>query len=57
MIRSILTPIARRIGSMTGGALVALGASQDESTLIVNGMTAAILVAGDLLLSKWNFLR
>lgn len=57
MIRSILSPIARRLGSLAGGALVGLGATQDETTVIVNGLIAGILLAGDVLLSKWDFLR
>lgn len=57
MIRSILSPIARRIGTMIGGLLLGLGATQDETTLIVNGAIAAILLAGDVLLSRLDFLR
>jgi hypothetical protein len=57
MIRSILTPIARRLGSIAGGMLVGIGATQDESTVIVNGLIALVLVAGDVVLSKWDFLR
>ena len=52
-VAEITKPIARRFGSIASGALLSVGVSQDVTTTIVTGLTAAILVGADLAVEKW----
>jgi hypothetical protein len=52
-VSQITKPIARRVGSIASGFLLSVGVSSDVTTTIVTGLTAAILVAADLVVEKW----
>ena len=52
-VSEVTKPIARRVGSIASGYLISVGVSQDVTTTIVTGLTAAILVGVDLAVEKW----
>jgi len=52
MLKTLVLPLSRRLGSVAGGALLALGATQDQTTLIVNGLIALCLVLADVGVSQ-----
>jgi len=52
VIKQLILPLTRRLGSLAGGALLALGATQDQTTLIVNGLIALCLVLADVGVSQ-----
>lgn len=55
MIKSLLGSASRRLGTMVGGVLLGAGASQETTTLVVNGVIAGALFLADLGLSyAWS---
>jgi hypothetical protein len=56
-MKAILSPIARRIGTLSGGLLLGVGMTESDASLAVAGITAVALFAMDLALSRFNFLR
>jgi hypothetical protein len=53
IIKELLKPTLRRLGSMIAGGLMTLGVAQDAAHAIETGAIAAILVVCDLFLS-WH---
>jgi hypothetical protein len=54
MLRDILLPVTRRLGSFTSGALISYGATQPEANEAIIASTALIGILADLLLSRRN---
>ena len=53
--KAIIGPIAARVGTALGSALVTLGVATDDVNIIVAGAVAAITVAVDLFVAnKWG---
>lgn len=48
---AILSPMLRRGGTIFGGYLLGLGVTQDQTTQIITGLTAVLLVVMDLVFS------
>lgn len=53
LVRTVFEPLAHRVGSLIGGALVALGATQEQSAQVIAALLAIASVGFDLLL-KWR---
>lgn len=56
-MKTLISPIFRRIGSVLGGALLAAGMTQTDANLVVNASVALALFGMDIALSKLNFMR
>lgn len=52
MLKMIMGPALRRVGTFVSGWLLSVGVSADQTTLIVNGILAAGFVAVDIVLSN-----
>lgn len=50
----LLAPLARRVGTMGGGALISYGYQQDLSAHIETVAAGVLFVLADLLASNWN---
>lgn len=49
---TILQPLVRRLGTFVGAYLIGVGVHNDSVNTIVAGMTAAVLVGVDLIMSN-----
>jgi hypothetical protein len=49
MIKTVLTPLLRRLGTAVAATLVTYNVSQEDAQLISTGLIAAALVGVDLL--------
>jgi hypothetical protein len=51
---NVLGPLSTRIGTLSSGALVGIGASVQHANIVGTGVAAAILIAGDLVLAWYR---
>jgi predicted membrane-bound dolichyl-phosphate-mannose-protein mannosyltransferase len=51
ILKELLKPTLRRLGSMIAGGLITLGVAEQSALAIETGVIAAVAVACDLLLS------
>lgn len=51
IMREVLAPLSRRLGTATGAFLLAYGVEQGSADLIASGVAAAVMVAADLVAS------
>lgn len=54
LLRNILRPLIERVGTMVAVYLMASDVDGDTAAQIANGLVAAVLVAGDLILARFN---
>lgn len=54
LLSEVLQPVARRLGSLGAGAVLAFGATQANSAIIEEAIVATGLVVIDLVLSHAN---
>lgn len=54
MVKQIMQPILRRLGTVLTGFLIGTGVPQETTAQIVMGLTALVLVGVDLALSAYD---
>lgn len=57
IVNEVLKPLARRLGSVIAGGLLALGATQDLASQVELCVPAALALLADLILSHMNRVR
>lgn len=54
ILKELLKPTLRRLGSMIAGGLITLGVATEAANAIETGAVAAIAVLADLIMSHWE---
>ncbi len=54
ILKELLKPTLRRVGSMIAGGLITMGVAQEAAIAIETGAIAAAAVAADLIFSYWE---
>jgi hypothetical protein len=54
IIKELVKPFVRRLGSLMAGGLITLGIADDQAIQIQEGLTALMLVCIDLYMSYWE---
>jgi len=54
ILKELLKPTLRRLGSMIAGGLITLGVATEAANAIETGAIAAMAVLADLIMSHWE---
>lgn len=54
VLRNIIEPVSRRLGTAVSGALIGYGVAADEANLIGSALVVVVGIGSDLLLSYFD---